>query len=572
MTRRRTACLRACGALLAAVFLVAGAEGPPKPEGIDDPAVWSRIDAFVRSRLEAERIPGLALAVVDRSGRSREGYWGVSDLKSGAPIGATTHFQIGSLSKAFTATLILKLVESGRLDLDAQVSKYLPWFEAPGGSRPPSLHQLLTHTSGLPADRDDIPSPTAQAFAVRERRPLVRPGAGFHYSNIGYQILGLVAEQTAHRTYAEILASDILAPLGMTSTTGAITAAQKRHAATPYVPLRDDRPPHPDDALVEAPWIEYSGADGCIVSTAPDMARWVKTILARGEGPSGRILSAESFSRLVRPWVRVSPFDVTAYGYGFFVRRVEGSTVIRHTGGMLGFTSAFDADLEDGRGVVVLANVARADARPTDVADFVLRTLEAAEKGEPLPEVPEEDRARVPNARDYAGTFAAPGGERLALEAAGERLFLVRDGARYPLEVRGEDRFWVGHPDLGLYFLRFGRQNGRVVEAFCGPSWFTAEGYDGPRAFSLPREWAAFRGHYRSAHPWVNNFRVFFRKGKLWMESPDGAERILVPLEPGLFRIGEERTPETLRFDEVIGGWAQRANLSGAEFYRFFTP
>jgi hypothetical protein len=70
----------------------------------------------------------------------------------------------------------------------------------------------------------------------------------------------------------------------------------------------------------------------------------------------------------------------------------------------------------------------------------------------------------------------------------------------------------------------------------------------------------------------VNSFRVFFRKGKLWMESPDGAERILVPLEPGLFRIGEERTPETLRFDEVIGGWAQRANLSGAEFYRFFTP
>lgn len=555
-----------------AAFLAAGADDPPKPEGIDDPAVWNRIEAFVRSRLEAERIPGLALAVVDGSGRTREGYWGVSDLKTGAPVGAATLFQIGSLSKAFTATLLLQLVETGRLDLDAPVTKHLPWFEAPGGSRPASLHQLLTHSSGLPADRDDIPSPVAQAFAVRDRRALVRPGAGFHYSNIGYQILGLVAEQAAHRAYAEMLASEIFAPLGMTSTTAAITATQKLHAATGYVPLRDDRPPHPNDPLVEAPWIEYSAADGCIVSTAPDMARWMKSIVGRGAGPSGRILSAESFDRLVRPWVRVSPFDVTAYGYGFFVRSVEGRTVIRHTGGMLGFTSALAADLDGGRGVVVLTNVARADARPTDVADFVLRTLVAAEKGGPLPEVPKEDRARVPNARDYAGTFVAPGGDRVVFEVVEERLFLVRNGARYPMEARGEDRFWVGHPDFGLYFLRFGRQNGRVVEALYGPSWYAADAYDGPRAFSLSREWAAFRGHYRSAHPWVNNFRVFFRKGKLWMETPDGAERVLVPLEPGLFRIGEERTPETVRFDEVVGGWAQRANLSGAEFYRFFTP
>jgi D-alanyl-D-alanine carboxypeptidase len=572
MTRRRHLCLRACGAFLAVAFLAARADEPPKPEGIDDPAVWNRIEEFVRSRLEAERIPGLALAVVDGSGRTREGYWGVSDLKTGAPVGAATLFQIGSLSKAFTATLLLKLVEAGRLDLDAPVTKYLPWFEAPGGSRPPSLHQLLTHTSGLPADRDDILSPVAQAFAVRDRRALVRPGAGFHYSNVGYQILGLVAEQAAHRTTAEMLASEIFAPLQMTSTTGAITAAQKLNAATGYVPLRDDRPPHPNDPLVEAPWIEYSGADGCILSTAPDMARWMKAIVGRGTGPSGRIFSAESFDRLVRPWVRVSPFDVTAYGYGFFVRSVEGRTVVRHTGGMLGFTSALAADLDGVRGVVVLTNVARADARPTDVADFVLRTLVAAQKGGALPDLPKEDRARDPNARDYAGTFVAPGGDRLVFEAAEERLFLVRSGGRFPMEARGEDRFWVGHPDFGLYFLRFGRQNGRVVEALYGPSWYAADGYDGQRAFSLPREWAAFRGHYRSAHPWVNNFRVFFRKGKLWMETPDGAERILMPLEPGLFRIGEERTPETVRFDEVVGGWAQRANLSGAEFYRFFTP
>lgn len=545
---------------------------PPEADGIGNPAVWNRIDAFVRSRLETERIPGLALAVLDRSGRCREGYWGVADLKTGAPVGAGTLFQIGSLSKAFTATLILRLVEAGKLDLDAPVSKSLPWFQSPGGSRPPTPHQLLTHSAGLPADRDDIPSPLAQAMAIRERKPSVPPGSGFHYSNIGYQILGLVAEQTAHRTTAEMLASEIFQPLGMTSTTGAITAAEKPRAATGYVPLRDDRPPHPDDPLVEAAWIEYSGADGNILSTAPDMARWMKAILGRGVGPSARVLSPESFDRLVQPWVRVSPLDSAAYGYGFFVRRTEGRTVLRHTGGMLGFTSALAVDLDGGRGVVVLTNVARANARPTDIADFALRTLLAAEKGEALPDVPKEDRARIPNAGDYAGTYVTPGGDRLVFAAVDQRLFLVRGGARYPMEARGEDRFWIDQPDFRLHLLRFGRQNGRVVEAVHGPSWYVADGYDGPRAFSLPKEWAAFRGHYRAAHPWANNFRVFFRKGKLWMETPDGEERLLVPLEPGLFRIGEERSPEVVRFDEVVGASAQRANLSGVEFYRFFTP
>lgn len=553
--------------------LAAAPQEPSTAVGPGDPAVRSRIDAFIRSRMEAERIPGLALAVATRAGGGSEGYWGVADRRTGAPVGPTTLFQIGSLSKAFAATLLLRLAEAGRVDVDAPVTRYLKWFEAPHGSRPPTLHQLLTHSAGLPADRDDIPSPAALAFAVRGRKPPIPPGIGFHYSNIGYQILGLVAEHAGHGSYSEMLRQEIFSALGMAATKGAITFGERVSAATGYVPLRDDRPPHPDDPIVEAPWIEYAGADGSILSTAPDMGRWLKAIVGRGAGPSGRILSPESFERLVQPWVRVSPLGPTAYGYGFFVLRIEKRTYLRHTGGMLGFTSALAADLERGVGVVVMTNVARAASRPNDVAEFVLRTLVAAENGEALPELPPADRAAVPGAGGYAGTFVAPGGDRLVIAAEGDRLFLVRDGARHPLEARGEDRFWIGHPGFGLYFLRFGRQNGKVVEAAYGPSWYVTEGYDGPRAFSVPRETAPFRGHYRSANPWAaNNFRIFFRKGKLWMGTPDGAERLLVPIEPGLYQIGEERTPEFIRFDQIVDGWAQRASLSGVEFYRFFTP
>lgn len=566
MTRRTRA--------LAALFLgaVGASAVEPVPSGPGSAAAWARIEAFVRGRLAAEKVPGLGLAVADAAGRMSARYFGVADLKTGQAVGPETLFQIGSLSKAFTAALVLKLAKSERVDLESPVTRVLPWFQPPAGSRPPTLHQLLTHTAALPGDRDDIPSPLPLSLASRERRVLPGGSAGFHYSNIGYQLLGLVLEAAAHGTYAGILRSEILQPLGMNATSGTITQSFRAASATGYVPMWDDRPPHPRYPLVEAPWIEYDAADGSLLSTAADMGRWLRMLLARGAAPSGRILSEESFARMVRPWVRVSPLDPWSYGYGFFVLSAEGRTLLRHTGGMLGFTSALLADPGHGIGVVVLTNVSRADARPTDIADFVLRTLLADASGEALPEVPADDRTRVPDARDYAGTFVSPSGERLVFSAEGDRLFLARGGERFPLEPRGEDRFWVDHPDFALFLLRFGRQNGRPVEAACGPSWYVSETYEGPRSFDAPKDWSGYRGHYKAVHPWANNFRVFLRKGKLWMAMPGGDERLLVPLESGLFRIGEERQPETVRFDELVDGWAQRAVVSGVAYYRFFTP
>ncbi len=559
-------------AMSALVLIAAAASGGESPKSPGSPAAWERIEAAVRSRMSAERIPGLAIAVADSSGRTAERYFGAADLKTGRPVAPDTLFQIGSLSKAFTAALVLRLVEAERLDLESPVTEWLPWFRPSQGVRVPTIHQLLTHTAGLPGDRDDIPSPLPVVFATRERRALPGGSPGFHYSNIGYQALGLVLETAAHRPYAELLESEILRPLGMSATSGTITAAARATSATGYEPAWDDRPPHPRDPLVEAPWVEYAAADGCLLSNAADMARWLRMLLSRGAAPSGRILSEESFGRMTRPWVRVAPLDPSSYGYGFFVRSAEGRTFLLHTGGMPGFASALEADLGRGIGVVVLTNVARADVRPTDIAGFVLRTLLADAAGEALPEIPEEDRTRVPNAKEYAGTFVSGSGEKIVLSAEEDRLFLVRDGKRFPLEPRGEDRFWVDHPDFGLFFLRFARQNGRPVEAAYGPAWYVSEAYEGRRSFDVPKEWSGYRGHYRATNPWTRSFRVFFRQGKLFLATSAGDERLLVPLEPGRFRVGAERVPETLRFDESVDGWAQRAVLSGVSFYRFFTP
>lgn len=136
-----------------------------------------------------------------------------------------------------------------------------------------------------------------------------------------------------------------------------------------------------------------------------------------------------------------------------------------------------------------------------------------------------------------------------------------------------KDQFHVLHPDFALFLLRFGRADGRVVEAFRGPDWYADEGYRGPTKFDMPAEWQAYPGHYRAHNPWYSNFRVVLRKGGLALIYPDGEEQALAPLEGGAFRVGADgRLPEHVRFDLILNGRAERANLAGAQYYRTFTP
>jgi D-alanyl-D-alanine carboxypeptidase len=571
--RRRSAAALFLSALFSGPLLASGRVGPqPAPVAAIPATAWERIDAFVRALLEAEAVPGLALSVVERSGEARTAYYGVADLKTRASLGPETLFEIGSLTKAFTAVLLLQLSEERKVDLSAPVTKALPWFGNPPGGRSLTPHDLLTHSSGLATDREDVPTSLYMTLAARERPLGFAPGSAFHYSNLGYQILGHIAEEVSGLRYAALVRTRIFDRLGMTRSAGAITSDLRPQMATGYVPLWDDRPPFSGEPRAEASWVEYGTGDGCIASTAPDMVRWLRMLLDGGRGPTGRLLSDESFASLVTPAIRITPLNATGYSYGFNVRKVDGRTLLRHTGGMLGYTSAVLLDLDSGIAVLALSNLSGSEYRPTDATDFVYRVLLASRKGEPLPAVPSFDKSRVPNAAEYAGTFVRADGERISLVAEGDKLLLVQGERRYPLEARGEDTFRVDHPDFALHLLRFGRQNGKPVEASYGPSWFTAAGYDGPRTFSVPKEWFGFVGHYRAFHPWTNNFRVFIRKEKLWIAMSDGSERLLVPSEGDRFRMGEERTPERFRFDTLVKGSAQRAVWSGVEFYRFFTP
>jgi CubicO group peptidase (beta-lactamase class C family) len=552
------------------------------------------IDGYARRLLEESRTPGASVALTSRDGWLWQRSYGVADRESGRPVDAETLFQVGSISKTFTAVALLDLREEGRFDPQAEVTELLPWFAIENPFEPLTAHHLLTHTAGLPANRDDVPGSEYMVYALRERQVGYPPGEHFAYSNIGYQVLSAILETLDRRPVWESVGERIFEPLGMASSRARITLEPDDRTAVGYQPAYDDRPPHRSHPLVPSPAFEYAIGDGNVLSTATDLAAFLRMLLRRGEGPSGELLTDGSFELLLGdPEIPAFGSDEYHYGYGVMVRRTDdGHTRIQHSGGMLGFVSDMVGDLDTGYGAVALVNAL--GSVPMRITAYAVDALNAAAAGEPIPDPPPPpgDPFSIGNAADYAGVYRAAAGDReLHFTADGDRLYLDSPGWELaePVPVerygRAADALYARHPDLPeleLFLLRFARdgdgdEDGRVVELFHGPDRYLAAGYDGPVDFPLPESWHAYPGHYRSYSPWLSNFRVVLRKGELMVLTAGGPESTLgatplAELEPGLFRVGEEPTAERLRFDAVVEGHALRATWSGHPFYRTFSP
>jgi CubicO group peptidase (beta-lactamase class C family) len=528
------------------------------------------IDRFVAQKMQAANTPGLALALVDRAGLLTVRCYGYADLERRIPVNQATRFQIGSISKSFTAIALLQLTAEGRFDPRRPVREYLPWFTPASPWRPVTGHDLLTHTAGLPADRDDIPSSPAQGYAVRERTLGSAPGSRWAYSNIGYQVLGQLLEAIDGRPYAESLRRRILEPVGMTATEALFTHETRLRLARGYRRLYDDRPGRPTDPLVPAEWIEYASGDGSLVSNAVDLGAYLTMLLNQGRGPRGALLSAEGFAALTRPYARTDR-NGDRYGYGLLLGQLDARPVYWHSGGMLGYSSYLIGEPTLGVGVVALVN----GPGSTDaVARFALRALSASMRGDSLPELrPQRSPISLEGPDQYAGTFRGEAGDSLVLAAAGDSLLLIRDGRRDPLEAYDTDAFLGPRPDFALFPIRFGRDSsGAVTEVWYGGRWLAGERYIGTRTAAAPKEWQGYVGHYRIMQPWQPNFRIVLRRGRLLWIGPDGDEEVLTAVGPRQFRVGDAGSAERLRFEDIVDGKALKAVFSGMAYYRFFTP
>ncbi|HYU92570.1 MAG TPA: serine hydrolase domain-containing protein, partial [Actinomycetota bacterium] len=295
----------------------------------------ARVRRFAERHLPTIQAPGVAIGLTSREGPLGVVTVGHANLPAREPVRPEHRFQIGSISKSFTAIAVLQEHEASRLDLHAPVTEYLPWFEVRSPSGPVTLHHLLTHTAGLPTGRDFTGEGLRELWALRESDVGFAPGTRFHYSKAGYKALGLVLEAIAGQPWWQLVQARVLDPLGMGETEPITTPEGRSRSVSGHVPPFDDRPRHPSHGLVPAPWIESATADGTICSTAEDMCTYIRMLLSGGTP----LLSDQSFSLLVQATMEDPDAPGELYGYGLKTTTVDGRRHIGHTGSTVGFSA-----------------------------------------------------------------------------------------------------------------------------------------------------------------------------------------------------------------------------------------
>jgi CubicO group peptidase (beta-lactamase class C family) len=527
--------------------------------------LFTRLDEYIARHMRETGAPGMTLALANRDGVIRVSTYGFADVKEKARVVPETMFEIGSISKSFVALALLQMHDEGKLDLNKPVVEYLPWLKINSKFEPVTTHHLLSHTAGLPA------APLLLDGLLHELWTGYAPGKRFLYSNIGYDILGFLIEAIDKRPFAEAMQVRMFTPLGMTASAPIISNNLRRHMAVGYEPLNASQQFTVGGSLGEAQWIEVDIAAGSVASTPGDMSKYMRMWLNRGALPKGRVVSQEAFKMFTAAAID-SPFrnEPASYGYGIWVSDIAGHTRLRHTGGMVAFSSSIDADLTAGVGAFASVNANLRGYRPVAVTRYAIDLFNASLAGKPLPDAPPPPVAadEVKNAADYAGVYTSPDDKKLEFSAEGTKLVLTYKGRKIVLERAGGDRFVVKHPDFELYTLGFVRENQQVTQANYGADWYAGTRYNGPRSFEAPKEWEGFTGHYFNDSPWYGDTRIVLRRGQLFL---DGVAPLVVRPD-GKFGIVATDSPDWLSFETIVGGRAMQLNYSGIIFRRMFTP
>jgi len=516
----------------------------------------------IETVLAATPQPGLIIGITDRQSLRKVIVHGYADLKTRTPLKADSRLAIGSISKAFTSIALLQLADEQRFDLHAPITRYLPWLDIHSKFAAMTGHDMMSHTAGLPYYLTDSASSRFAGLELKTFEPTYAPGTHWQYSNTGYQLLGYALENIEGSRYSKIIQRRVLQPLGMTSSSSIIDDAERASMTASYT-----RWPY-DGKYVEAPWFEYTAGDGSIVSTVSDMSAYTRFILNRGVGPKGRVLSERAFAALTTP-VRDD------YGYGLWIRREDGQTVISHGGGIAGFRSHIEAHMEEGFALVFLSNGGIGEPLRKWVTASVAAAF--ADHPAPPPFTPERDPLTA-NLSDYAGSYgsasepAASRRPKLQFAVVNGNLTLKQAAGDQPLQRIGIDAFRVaGDSNDNQAYIFTRAAEGRVVQVSHGAEWYVTKEFTDPVASST-HDYSTFVGHYVYPGPEGPAGRIFVRSGELvgvfaWEEQLFTQK--FVPLESGVFRMGDEDySPERARFDGIVDGHAQRLTISGVPLYR----
>jgi CubicO group peptidase (beta-lactamase class C family) len=333
-----------------------------------------KLDRFILDKMTETKLPGLSLAAVKNGKTIYTRGYGLRDIAKGKPATPDTLYCIGSVTKSFTCIAIMQLQEKGKLTVEDPVEKHLP-LRLRSKGEPVRIRHLMSHTSGIPAlayveavirhtmkSADTyLPLATGQDMNTfldeAEAWAHTRPGERWFYLNEGYRLLGEIIEKTSGEKYEDYVKRHILQPLGMKrSVFSPEDVEADPDAATPYIVTRDGQ------QIPSAYAYGIVTSDGGLISSANDMATYLKMLLGEGAANETRVLSADSLREMKKPRIKTpdQPWITKTtryYGYGLGINTdPDGDVTVSHGGSVTTATAQLAFAPENGVGVIVLAN------------------------------------------------------------------------------------------------------------------------------------------------------------------------------------------------------------------------
>jgi len=358
---------------------VAGAlnlpRAPSRPERLNENWEYLRehMRWFIRRQLAQTGVPALGIALVD----DREVIWsegfGFADREQRLPSTSRTVYQIGSVTKVLNAIALLRLVDAGRIDLDAPYTRYVPEFSMRSRwpqARPITVRSLLCHHAGLPTyflkgffSRQSLES---LLTALQDEHLAYEPHTVFNYSNLGPNLLGLLMERLHGKTYPALFREQLLEPLGMTHSCFSINEAVREQLATGYV--------H-DNPVLPTPIRDLPA--GGLYSNVDDIARFMRAMLAGGTLDGERVINEDSLAESLTPQYPDCELDFgQRYGLGWVLSGLPLENSGRqawHNGGTKAYLSQMALLPDRKLGVVVLTNSDRGNHLVYNVSEEALR-------------------------------------------------------------------------------------------------------------------------------------------------------------------------------------------------------
>jgi serine-type D-Ala-D-Ala carboxypeptidase/endopeptidase len=537
-------------ALIALLPLVALATRAPE-------ALPARVEKNIRARIAAGQYPAMVVAVVDGK-HSR--IYAFGTLAADRKPDADTVFEIGSVTKTFTATLLAQDVLAGRVALDEPVARLLPGFKLPSrNGKTITPGNLATQHSGLPRLPDNLApanmhDPYADYGDARLKAFLAGytlehdPGSTYAYSNLGFGLLGDALAHHAGRTYGELLQQRIFKPLGMHSSAVMVTPGMRSRLAVGH------------DALGKPAGVwtfkAMAGA-GAIKSTAADMLRYLQANMGRLRTPLRRAMALAHRPRADGP-------PGNRVGLAWMTRHDADGDVIWHNGMTGGYASFMGFRRDGSRGVVILVNA----QQPVDDLGFATLLDDA-------PLAPAHKRVAM-SARAleaYVGRYRLAPNFILRIFRDKDQLYAQATGqGALPIFASARDEFFANIGDISMTFKRdaSGKVDSLVLHQqgdHPAPRITGEEAEDGPHAVTLPpATLAEYVGRYRLGGSIV--FDVTLREGQLMVQlSGQPAYPVYASAHDRFFyrvvdaRIDFQRDAKG-RVDALVlhqGGMAQRA-------------